>query len=32
VIEHHALAGISLAETLLDLIGGLYLAYDLLGG
>jgi len=32
VIDRHLLAAISLGGTLLDLIGGLYLAYDLLGG
>lgn len=32
MIERHVLAGINLAGILLDLIGGLYLAYDLLGG
>lgn len=31
-MDHHALAGISIAGTCLDLIGSLYLAYDLLGG
>lgn len=32
MIDHHVLAGISLCGVLLDLMGGLYLAYDLLGG
>ena len=32
MIDRHLLAAISLRGTLLDLIGGLYLAYDLLGG
>jgi hypothetical protein len=32
MIDHRALAAISLAGVLLDLLGGLYLAYDLLGG
>jgi hypothetical protein len=32
VIDRHLLAAISLGGTLLDLIGSLYLAYDLLGG
>jgi hypothetical protein len=32
MIEHHVLAGINLVGILLDLMGGLYLAYDLLGG
>ena len=32
MIDRHLLAAISLGGTLLDLIGGLYLAYDLLGG
>ncbi len=31
-VDHHHLAIISLVGTLLDLLGGLYLAYDLLGG
>jgi hypothetical protein len=31
-MDHHTLAGISIAGTSLDLLGGLYLAYDLLGG
>jgi hypothetical protein len=32
VMDRHTLAAINLAGTLLDLLGGLYLAYDLLGG
>jgi len=32
VVDHHVLAGISLAGIVCDVIGGLYLAYDLLGG
>jgi hypothetical protein len=32
VVDHHVLAAISLTGTTLDLLGGLYLAYDLLGG
>ena len=32
MIDRHLLAAFSLGGTLLDLIGGLYLAYDLLGG
>jgi hypothetical protein len=31
-VDHHRLAVISLVGTTLDLLGGLYLAYDLLGG
>lgn len=31
-LDRHTLAAINLAGTLLDLMGGLYLAYDLLGG
>ncbi len=31
-MNHHVLAGISITGTTLDLIGGMYLAYDLLGG
>jgi hypothetical protein len=31
-IDHHVLAGISIAGTCLDVLGTLYLAYDLLGG
>jgi hypothetical protein len=32
VIDHHVLAGISIAGIVCDVMGGLYLAYDLLGG
>lgn len=32
LIDHHLLAAITLAGMLLDVLGGLYLAYDLLGG
>ena len=31
-MDHHTLAAISIAGTCLDVIGSLYLAYDLLGG
>jgi hypothetical protein len=31
-IDHHLLAGVSIAATCLDVLGTLYLAYDLLGG
>jgi hypothetical protein len=31
-MDHHVLAAISIAGTFLDALGGLYLAYDLLGG
>lgn len=31
-MDHHVLAGISIAGTCLDVLGSLYLAYDLLGG
>ena len=31
-VDHHTLAAISIAGTCLDVIGSLYLAYDLLGG
>jgi hypothetical protein len=31
-MDHHALAGISIAGSCLDVLGSLYLAYDLLGG
>jgi hypothetical protein len=31
-MDHHAVAAISLAGISLDVVGGLYLAYDLLGG
>lgn len=32
VLDRHALAWVSIAGVLLDVLGGLYLAYDLLGG
>jgi hypothetical protein len=31
-IDHHLLASVSIAATCLDVLGTLYLAYDLLGG
>jgi hypothetical protein len=31
-MEHHTLAAVSIAGTCLDVVGSLYLAYDLLGG
>jgi hypothetical protein len=31
-IDHHSLAAVSVAATCLDVLGTLYLAYDLLGG
>src|SRR5690349_19148177 len=31
-MDHHTLAAISITGTCLDLVGSLYLAYDLLGG
>ena len=31
-MDHHTLAAVSIAGTCLDLLGSLYLAYDLLGG
>jgi len=31
-IDHHAVAAVSIAGTCLDVLGSLYLAYDLLGG
>ena len=31
-MDHHTLAAVSIAGTCLDVIGSLYLAYDLLGG
>src|ERR1700719_2927688 len=31
-MDHHTVAAISIAGTCLDLLGSLYLAYDLLGG
>ena len=32
LIDHHAVAAVSLTGICLDVLGGLYLAYDLLGG
>ena len=32
VIDRHVIAGISIAGTVCDVMGRLYLAYDLLGG
>lgn len=32
LMDHHAVAAVSLAGIVLDVLGGLYLAYDLLGG
>lgn len=32
VIDRHVIAGVSIVGTLCDVMGGLYLAYDLLGG
>lgn len=32
IIDRHLIAGISIAGTVCDVMGGLYLAYDLLGG
>lgn len=32
VVDHHMLAGISLGGIVCDVMGGIYLAYDLLGG
>src|SRR5690348_14972433 len=32
VIDRHVIAGISVVGTICDVMGGLYLAYDLLGG
>src|ERR1700730_14781607 len=32
VIDRHVIAGISIVGTVCDVMGGLYLAYDLLGG
>ncbi len=32
VINHHLLAWVSIVAVVLDMLGGLYLAYDLLGG
>ncbi len=31
-MDHHAVAAVSIAGTCLDVLGSLYLAYDLLGG
>src|SRR6266853_226646 len=31
-MDHHLIAGVSIAGTCLDVLGSLYLAYDLLGG
>src|SRR5271154_7155999 len=31
-MDHHTIAAVSIAGTCLDVIGSLYLAYDLLGG
>lgn len=31
-MDHHTLAAVSIAGTCLDVLGSLYLAYDLLGG
>lgn len=31
-MDHHTLAAVSITGTCLDVIGSLYLAYDLLGG
>src|ERR1700756_4117284 len=31
-MDHHILAAVSIAGTCLDVLGSLYLAYDLLGG
>src|SRR3954470_21041202 len=31
-MDHHAVAAVSLGGIVLDVLGGLYLAYDLLGG
>src|SRR5205807_7758108 len=32
IIDRHTIAGISIFGTVCDVLGGLYLAYDLLGG
>src|SRR6266699_2374930 len=32
VMDHHAVAAVSLTGICMDVLGGLYLAYDLLGG
>ena len=31
-MDHHIVAGVAIAGTSLDVLGSLYLAYDLLGG
>ncbi|MGA7659281.1 MAG: hypothetical protein WBP65_03930 [Candidatus Sulfotelmatobacter sp.] len=31
-MDHHTLAAVSITRTFLDVLGSLYLAYDLLGG
>jgi len=31
-VDHHIVAGVAIAGTSLDVLGSLYLAYDLLGG
>lgn len=31
-MDHHTLAAVSITRTCLDVLGSLYLAYDLLGG
>ena len=31
-MDHHTVAAVSIAGTCLDVLGSLYLAYDLLGG
>src|SRR6202035_613599 len=31
-MDHHTVAGVSIAGSCLDVVGSLYLAYDLLGG
>lgn len=31
-MDHHTLAAVSITGTCFDLVGSLYLAYDLLGG
>ena len=31
-MDHHTAAAVSITGTCLDVLGGLYLAYDLLGG
>ncbi|MGB6545861.1 MAG: hypothetical protein WBE97_09590, partial [Candidatus Acidiferrales bacterium] len=32
MIDHHTVASVSIAGSCLDVLGSLYLAYDLLGG